>query len=99
MKKYAARFAETALLRELVLESTPRRSPVPAAEIFQAVRDTYGSIGERKTDGTRRLWRALAWLRDQGFIRRPGFAQGYTRVVGELAPGDFAVRPGRRSPR
>lgn len=75
-KKAARTSSDTSLLREIVLEHVGRR-PVPAAELFERVRDDFGSCG------TRRLWRALAWQVARGAIIRIGaFRQpeGYVRA-------------------
>jgi hypothetical protein len=57
--------AETDAVRASVLQQIGRR-PRRAAEIFVAVRDDYGSVGER------RLWRAIEWLVANGKAARVG---------------------------
>lgn len=61
-----ARAAAFAVLYDVMLDHVPSRVAMPAAEIFAAMRDDYGSVGER------RLWRALRRLVDTGQVARHG---------------------------
>lgn len=62
--------AETAMIREMLLEQVGRYPRMPAT-LFAALLADYGSCGHR------RLWRALAWLTAGGHIERS--AAGYRR--------------------
>ena len=82
------RRAETAMLRELLLEHVGR-VPAAAARLFARVREDFGTVGER------RLWRVLRLHVERGAVRaieprygrdgtRHGSA-GYVRVFGRRA--------------
>lgn len=68
--------AETLAIREALLASTGRY-PKSAAQLFELVRDEWGTLTER------RLWRALQKLVRDGLVRRVGernHSDGYVRV-------------------
>ena len=59
-------FVETHALRESMLERLHPRRPMSPVRLFAALRDEWGSLGER------RLWRVLCWLTGVGLVARDG---------------------------
>jgi hypothetical protein len=62
----AAQAAPFATLCDVMFDHVPARGSAPAAELFDATRRDYGTVGER------RLWRALRRLIDTQRVQRIG---------------------------
>jgi len=77
--------AETFAIRDSLL-ALAGRHPIPAAVLFERLRDEWGTLCER------RLWRAINWLVAHGKLQRVGdryHSEGYVRVPdAAMAPGE-----------